>query len=412
MNADADRYDVAIAGGSFVGLALALALAKGRPGLRVAVVDPVPPAGALSRERDGRASALTAASVNLLGALGVWRAIAPHAQAMRRIEITDSGLANAVRPPLLRFDTELEPGAPAAHVVENIHLRAALADAAAGADGVTRIVGGVEGMETGGACALLRLAGGRQLSCALALAADGRRSRLRDIAGIRCVGWSYPQAGIVATLAHERPHEGTAVQHFLPAGPFAFLPLPGDRSSLVWSEDRDEARRVMALDDAAFLAEVARRFGGRFGALSLAGPRGSWPLDLHMARAFVAERVALAGDAAHGVHPLAGQGLNIGLRDVAALAQVVVEATRIGLDIGALAVLERYERWRRFDSALSAFAMDGMNRLFSSDAAGLRMVRSFGLGLVDRAPALKRFFVAEAAGATGEVPRLLRGEAI
>lgn len=412
MSADPGGYDIAISGGSFVGLALALALARGGPGLRLAVIDPVPPHEALSGERDGRASALTSASANLLKVIGVWDAVAPHAQPMRRIEITDSGLAKAVRPPLLQFDTELEPGAPAAHVVENVHLRQALDEAAARAQGVARIASGVAGLDRVGSRARLGLASGEHITCTLAVAADGRRSLLRQLAGIRTVGWSYPQAGIVATLAHERPHDGLAVQHFLPAGPFAFLPLPGKRSSLVWSEDRDEARRVMALDDEAFLAEVARRFGGRFGRLSLAGPRGSWPLDLHMARAFVADRIALAGDAAHGVHPLAGQGLNIGLRDVAALAEVVVEAARLGLDFGAPAVLERYERWRRFDSALSAFAMDGMNRLFSSDAPGLRKARTFGLGLVDRAPALKRFFVAEAAGATGEVPRLLRGEAI
>ncbi|MEC9369433.1 MAG: FAD-dependent monooxygenase [Pseudomonadota bacterium] len=412
MRADQGKFDVAISGGGFVGLALVLALSRARPGLAIAAIDPLPRDEALSRERDGRASALTRASVNLLKTLGVWERVAGDAQAMRRIDITDTGLAAEVRPPLLQFDTELEPGEPAAHVLENHKLLSALLDTALQASGVESIPDAVAGLDRMAHGVELTLHNGAGIRSALAVAADGRRSRLRELSGIRTVGWSYPQSGIVATIDHERPHNGLAVQHFLPSGPFAFLPLPGNRSSLVWSEDRDEARRIMALGDDDFLAEVSLRFGGRFGKLALAGPRGSWPLDLHMARSFVRERVALAGDAAHGVHPLAGQGLNIGLRDVAALAQVIVDAARLGLDIGDASVLARYERWRRFDSAFLAFAMDGMNRLFSSDAPGLRMVRSFGLGLVDRAPSLKRFFVAEAAGAIGEVPKLLRGQPI
>jgi 2-octaprenyl-6-methoxyphenol hydroxylase len=244
------------------------------------------------------------------------------------------------------------------------------------------------------------------------VAADGRRSFLREAAGIKVVGWSYPQTGIVTTVAHERPHEGVAVQHFLPAGPFAILPLCGDRSCITWTEDRDEARRILALDDAAFLAEVDLRFGGRLGTLSLAGPRGSWPLEMHLARSYVAPRLALVGDAAHGVHPIAGQGLNLALRDVAALAEVVADAARLGLDIGSTDTLRRYERWRRFDSVLSAAAFDGLNRLFSNDWTLLRTIRDAGLGLVDRLPAVKRMFVGEAAGLSGELPRLVRGEQI
>ena len=227
---------------------------------------------------------------------------------------------------------------------------------------------------------------------------------------IGVTGWTYPQVGIVTTVAHSKPHGGKAVQHFLPAGPFAILPLKGERSSIVWTEERDRARAIVERDEAGFLAELSKRFGSRLGEIALAGPVQSFPLDFQLARDFVAERLALTGDAAHAVHPLAGQGLNIGFRDVAALAETIVEAARLGLDIGTAPVLERYERWRRFDSIFSATVMDGLNRLFSSDSAPLRALRDLGLGLVDRAPQVKRFVVREAAGTTGAVPRLLRGE--
>ena len=246
----------------------------------------------------------------------------------------------------------------------------------------------------------------------LLVAADGGKSQLREAAGIKVVRWSYPQIGIVATVRHEKPHQGRAVQHFLPGGPFAILPLTGNRSCITWTEEASRARAILALDDAGFLAEVETRFDYRLGTVELAGPCGSWPLDTHLARAMVANRLALVGDAAHGVHPIAGQGLNLGLRDVAALCEVITDAARLGLDIGTLATLERYERWRRLDSALSAATFDALNRLFSNDSTVLRTARDFGLGLVERLPALKQLFVAEAAGLTGEVPKLLRGERV
>jgi 2-octaprenyl-6-methoxyphenol hydroxylase len=258
----------------------------------------------------------------------------------------------------------------------------------------------------------LALADGRALSSALVVAAEGRASALRDAAGIKLTGWSYGQTGIVTTVSHERPHGGRAVQHFLPGGPFAILPLTGNRSCITWSEDADDAARILALDDAAFLAEADKRFGGRLGTLALAGPRQSWPLSLHLARSYIAPRLALIGDTAHGVHPIAGQGLNLGLRDVAALAEVVADAARLGLDIGSTGVLERYEQWRRFDSTLSAAVFDGLNRLFSNDVALVRAARGFGLGLVNEFPGLKQRFVVEAAGLSGEVPKLMRGERI
>jgi 2-octaprenyl-6-methoxyphenol hydroxylase len=256
----------------------------------------------------------------------------------------------------------------------------------------------------------VKLASGGTLDGKLLIAADGKRSRLRERAGIKCVGWSYPQIGIVTTVAHAKPHHGKAVQHFLPGGPFAILPLKGNRSSIVWTEDKATGEAIMAAKEGAFLAELAKRYGARLGDVALAGPRQSFPLDFQVARSFVAERLALIGDAAHSVHPLAGQGLNIGLRDVAALTEIVVDSTRLGLDIGASSLLERYERWRRFDSAFSATVVDGLNRLFSNDNAPLRTLRDLGLGIVDNAPWLKRALVREAAGVSGTVPRLLRGE--
>ena len=226
------------------------------------------------------------------------------------------------------------------------------------------------------------------------------------------MSWSYPQSGIVTTVSHSKPHHGKAVQHFLPSGPFAILPLKGNRSSIVWSEEKARAAEIMAGDEASFLAELTRRFGDHLGTIALAGPRQSFPLDLQIARDFVSDRFVLIGDAAHAVHPLAGQGLNIGMRDVAALAEIIVEGSRLGLDIGSPVLLERYERWRRFDSALSATMMDGLNRLFSNDSAPLRVLRDLGLGLVDRMPPLKDALIRQAAGLGGEIPRLLRGEAL
>ena len=406
------RLDVVIAGGSFVGLTLAAALAKCAPaGVRVAVVDRTPALGAAGS--DGRASALSAASRRLLDVLGVWPRLAEHAQPILDIDITDSRLTAPVRPLFLQFDTEIDPGAPAAYMVENTRLAAALNALVRETAAVTlRAPDAVVGFDRDLHGVRARLEGGGTLSGRLLVAADGRRSALRRLAGIKTIGWSYPQTGIVTTVAHEKPHGGRAVQHFLPAGPFAILPLQGNRASLVWTEARAAAARIMALDDEGFLDELTRRFGRRLGTLALAGPRQAYPLDMHIARRFVSDRLGLVGDAAHGVHPLAGQGLNIGLRDVAALTEVIVEAMRLGLDPGGAAVLERYERWRRFDSAFSAVVMDGLNRLFSNDSGALRATRTFGLGIVDRLPPLKDFFVREAAGLTGDLPRLLRGEPV
>jgi 2-octaprenyl-6-methoxyphenol hydroxylase len=256
------------------------------------------------------------------------------------------------------------------------------------------------------------LSDGQSLSAKLLVGADGRRSGVAARAGITRSGWDYGQVALVAAIAHEKPHHGIAHQFFMPTGPLAILPLPGNRSSIVWSETAANAAAIAALDDADFLAVLRPRFGDFLGAISLAGPRFSYPLNLTLANAYAAPRVALVGDAAHGVHPIAGQGLNLGLRDVAALAETVVEAMRRGEDIGALDVLERYQGWRRFDSTALALGMDSVNRLFSNDNPLLRLGRDLGMGLVQAVPGLRRGFARQAAGLAGPLPRLLQGRAL
>jgi 2-octaprenyl-6-methoxyphenol hydroxylase len=405
-------HDVVIAGGGFVGLTLALGLAQLAPeGFHIALVEAEPPRTDGGRNDDARASALSAATKGLLSVLGVWETLAPDAQPITGIEITDSPLNAMLRLHFLGFSGELTTGTPAAYMVENRALKSALT-AGVGAEPAIESLApnSVVDYRVDAFGVTAELDSGDPLRTRLLVTADGKRSRLRERAGIKCVGWSYPQTGIVTTVAHAKPHHGKAVQHFLPAGPFAILPLKGDRSSIVWTESTALAKAIMAADAAGFLAELTQRFGRRLGELTLAGPRQSFPLDMQIARSFVAERLVLIGDAAHAVHPLAGQGLNIGMRDVAALAEIIVDGARLGLDIGSPVLLERYERWRRFDSAFSAVAMDGLNRLFSNDSVPLRALRDLGLGLLDRAPPLKKFLVREAAGISGDVPRLLKGE--
>lgn len=409
MGIQADGLDVLVGGGGYVGLSLAVALKQADPGLRVAVVDMRPRA---ALEQDPRASAVAAAASRMLDRLGVWERIVPHAQPMMEMIVTDSRLRDAVRPVFLTFDGEVEPGEPFAHMVPNGRMVAVLAERAE-ALGVELIAPDtVAGFAIGPSEVEIRLASGAVRTAKLLVAADGVRSKLRELAGIGTVRWEYDQSGIVTTVAHERPHGGRAEEHFLPSGPFAILPLTGNRSSLVWTERRVEAERLVTGDDFTFELELERRFGHHLGKLELAGPRHAFPLGLTLARDFVRPRLALAGDAAHGIHPIAGQGLNLGFKDVAALAEVLVEARRLGEDIGALDVLERYERWRRFDTFRMGVVTDVLNRLFSNDMDVVRAARDVGLGLVDRMPGLKRFFIRQAAGLEGPAPRLLVGEAI
>ena len=408
MRSDA-VFDVAIGGGGTVGLALACALADALGAdARIALVD----RGTLSAAggRDIRASALSAASKRLLATLGVWPAIAEAAQPVTAIDITDSRLSDAIRPILLSYDNTLAAEEPASYIVENERLRQALVAAAAARPAVTLMgCSPIDSFAADAGGVSIRLATA-SLRAPLLVGADGRASRLRDDAGIKILRWSYPQTGIVTTVGHSRPHHGRALQHFLPSGPFAILPLTHNRSCITWTEASAGAQELLALEEAGFRAELARRFDYRLGEIVTVGARAAWPLDMHLARTLVGERFALIGDAARVVHPIAGQGLNLGLRDVAALTEVIADAARLGLDTGAQLVLERYERWRRLDSALSAATYDALNRLFSNDWTLLRTARDFGLAVLDQLPPLKQFLVAEAAGVTGEVPKLLRGE--
>lgn len=412
MQTQAERYDILIAGGGAIGLSLACALADALGSVKIGVIDRQPLTGPAA-VRDMRASAVSAGSQHLLAALGVWPSLAEHAQSVTAVDITDAALEDVFRPILVSYDNTVEGGEPATYILENERLNAAII-AAAGQRGAITLMGGtaVEAYTAREHEAEITLADGRRLRAPLLVAADGRASRLREQAGIGVVGWKYQQVGIVTTVEHEKPHRARATQHFLPSGPFAILPLQGNRSCITWTEEEANGRAIMAHDDAGFLAEVEKRFRYRLGTIALAGPRAMWPLEMHLARAMIADRMVLMGDAAHLVHPIAGQGLNLGLRDVAALTEVVADAARLGLDIGSSIVLTRYERWRRTDAALSAAAFDGLNRLFSSDWTLLRTARSAGLALVDRLPVLKQFLVAEAAGLTGEVPKLLRGEPV
>jgi 2-octaprenyl-6-methoxyphenol hydroxylase len=412
---NAQKVDVLIGGAGFAGLALAIALRQGlAPSFSVAVADPA----LAGTAKDGRASAIVAAARRLFETIGVWQDV--EAQPILDMVVTDSRLADVVRPVFLSFDGDVEPGEPFAHMVENGPLLAALA-AKAKDDGVTLEPAAVTDLEFATDRATnrtnVRLSNGGVLAARLLVAADGARSAIRERAGIASHGWSYGQSAIVTTVAHERDHHGRAEEHFLPAGPFAILPLTrdaavGHRSSIVWTEQGQEAGRIVALPDAEFHAELERRFGLHLGEIAAVGPRRVHPLGLSVARAFIADRLALVGDAAHVIHPVAGQGLNMGLKDVAALAEVIVDAVRLGLDPGSLAVLERYQRWRRFDTMAMGIATDGLNRLFSNQSDVLRLLRDVGLGLVDRLPGLKHLFIREAAGLVGEVPKLLRGEAL
>ncbi|MBJ6128214.1 ubiquinone biosynthesis hydroxylase [Microvirga splendida] len=410
---------IVIAGGGLAGLSLALALKEAlAEGIDVVVCDP-----ALKRDPHGdkRSYAIAAAARRMLTALGVWNSVAEKAQPILDMVITDSRLQDPVRPTFLTFAGEVNGNEPFAHMVTAGDLTAALLEACRGA-GVDLRPEGVKGFAVQGPRTDVALTGGEVLPAALLVAADGGRSRLREQAGIGWISWPYKQSGIVATIAHERDHEGKAVEHFLPSGPFAILPLKpepqGDgtvqhRSSIVWTERAENVPALLESNPEDLLVELERRFGLQLGKLAFETKPQAFPLSFGVARSFVAERLALLGDAAHVIHPIAGQGLNLGLHDAAALAEIVTDAMRLGMDPGAADVLDDYERARRTDITAMGVVTDGLNRLFSNDVLPVRLVRDLGLGLVDRMPGLKRFFIREAAGLTGrEPPRLLKGQSL
>lgn len=410
--------DVIIAGAGIAGATLALAL--NQAGLKPVLIDPVVFDAQVAPTFDGRASAIAYAAFRQWRALGVGEALEPHAQRIEQILVTDGQTPGAAShgtgPFFLRFDSaeiaDSSDGEPLGYLLENRHIRAALAKAVTEAGIAVLAPARVARATFGPREAVVTLADGRELRAPVAVGAEGRGSVIRTEAGIGAVGWDYPQTGVVATVRLERPHEGVAHEYFLPGGPFAILPLTDDRASLVWTESRSRGAALKAARPEVFHAHLQRRFGDFLGQATVEGPVFTYPLSLQLAERLVAPRAALLGDAAHGVHPIAGQGLNLGLKGAAALAETLVEAMRLGEDIGSEAVLERYAAWRRFDTVTLSAGMDAFVRLFSNDNPLLRLARGAGMAAVNRIGPARRFFMTEAGGAVGDLPRLLRGEAL
>ncbi|MDZ4775955.1 MAG: UbiH/UbiF/VisC/COQ6 family ubiquinone biosynthesis hydroxylase [Alphaproteobacteria bacterium] len=414
LNDPALRTEVLIAGGGMTGLTLGLALAKA--GVDVMVADSEVAATQIAASYDGRASAIAYASFRMWEALGIGDALRPHAQRIEKILVTDGRVRGGPSLLSLSFDRkELDAradGEALGYMLENRHIRAAL-NAAASETGL-RVLAPVavtgHAPDAGGVTVSLK--DGRCVRASLVVGAEGRRSTVRMGAGIRTTGWKYKQTAVVCTVAHEKPHHGVAHEYFLPSGPFAMLPLTDNRCNIVWTERPAISDALMAMSEADFLAELRLRFGGHLGAITLAAPRFAYPLSLQIAEKLIASRAALIGDAAHGVHPIAGQGLNVGLRDVAALAECIVDSVGVGLEAGDAEGLKRYEKWRRFDSTSMALVMDAFNRIFSNDFPPLRQWRGRGMAAVDLVPPARRFFMREAAGGSGALPKLLKGEAL
>lgn len=409
--------EIAIAGGGLVGAALALGLAQS--GISSAVIEAEPLIDDAAAATDGRASALGYPSWRMLLALGLGPELEPHAQPIDQILITDASQSKITRkfqssPLSLHFDSREKPiGGPLGMMVENRHLRCALARALT-ANPKIRVLAParIARLEALPAKARARHEDGRDLNAALVIGAEGRRSAVRAAMDVRLIQVDYEQTALVATLAHDRAHDGVAHQMFLPGGPVALLPLQGHRTCLVWSEKTAFAKSVLAQSPDVALREIRARIGAVLGEISLEGQLWSFPLSMALAETWVKSRLALAGDAAHAIHPIAGQGLNLGLRDAAALAETLRDARRSGADLGAETTLLRYQRWRRFDTATTAFACDAFNRLFSNAIAPVRLARRLGLAGVDAIGPLRRLAMQIAAGGAGDLPLLLRGEAL
>lgn len=400
---DTKAFEVVVVGGGMVGLSLALGLAGA--GVPVALIERAKLSDMAAATFDGRGSAVAAGSQRILDGLGLWDGLADEAEPILEIRVADG-----TSPLFMHYDHKEIGDGPLGWIVENAVTRRALA-AAAGKSSL-QVYDGAELAECnfGDDAAVLDLADGRQITARLVVAADGRNSPLREAAGIDAVRWRYPQTGIVCAVHHELPHNGIAQEHFLPAGPFAILPMTQNRSSIVWTERNHLAPDILALDDDAFAAELGERFGSFLGKIEVGPTRWSYPLSVVHAKRYIAPRLALAGDAAHAIHPIAGQGFNIGLRDVAALAEVIIDTLRLGLDPGTMTALERYERWRKPDNMMMIGVTDILNRLFSNDIAPVRIAREVGLAAVDRATPLKKLFMRHAMGLVGDLPRLTRGE--
>lgn len=411
-------HDVIVAGAGLAGATFALAAASG--GLKVALIDPQPFPVQLAATFDGRSTAIAWSTFRMLDALGIGEKLRPHACRMDRILVTDGrrpgAASKAASPAFLRFDSEevgdATGGEPLGYMVENRRIRAALAEVLADSPVDLMAPAAVEAVDGAGPLAVVTLKDGRVLAAPLVVGAEGRGSLVRKAAGIDTVGWGYGQSGVVATVRLDHDHGNVAHEYFLPNGPFAILPLTDQRASLVWTETTRAAEALRDCSDAAFRSHLMRRFGEFLGEARPEGPRFVYPLSLELATRLTGPRTALLGDAAHGVHPVAGQGLNMGLKDTAALAEILVEAARLGEDIGSETVLDRYARWRRFDTFALAAGFDGFVRLFSNDLAPVRMARDLGMAAVNRIAPLRKAFMGEAGGATGDLPRLLRGEPV
>ena len=416
--ADTERYDIVIAGAGLTGAAFALAAAQAQ--LKVVMIDPQPFSDQLAPTFDGRSTAVAFSTFRMLDALGLGESLRPHACRMDHILVTDGrrpgAASRSASPAFLRFDADeiggRTGGEPLGYMVENRRIRAALAEAVTRAGIAVRAPASVASVETDAGKATVTLADGSTLIAPLVVGAEGRGSAVRRAAGIETVGWGYGQSGVVATVRLGRDHGNVAHEYFLPSGPFAILPLTDQRASLVWTETERRGEALRDASDDAFHAHLMRRFGEFLDGVTIEGPRFVYPLSLSLAEKLVAPRIALIGDAAHGVHPVAGQGLNMGLKDAAALTEVLAEAARLGEDMGSETVLERYARWRRFDNAALAAGFDAFVRLFSNDIAPVRLARDLGMAAVNRIGPLRRAFMQEAGGATGDLPRLLRGEAV
>ena len=404
MNYDTD---IAIVGAGLNGAMMSSALAEA--GFTVTLIDPQTLKSKQNPHFDGRSYSLAIASVRLMQALGLWEELAPNAQPILEIKVADGRAYSNPSPYFLHFDHhEIEEG-PMGHMVEDRHLRPLLQKSLQSVSQINYRAGlSVSKMTITDTHAELRLNTEETITTRLVIGADGRQSQTAERAGIKRTGWRYGQTALVCALSHNIPHQGVACQYFMPPGPLAILPLTGNRSSIVWTESDANAATIMAMDDNDYMAVLQPRIGDYLGKVELAGARYSYPLNLTIAQNYVMPRLALVGDAAHGVHPIAGQGLNLGLRDIAALSEVLSDARLRGEDFSSLAVLLRYQEWRRFDTTALAVATDAVNKLFSNDNSFLRTLRDLGMGAINSLPALRRSFIREAAGLTGDLPRLMQ----
>jgi 2-octaprenyl-6-methoxyphenol hydroxylase len=404
-----EKTDIVIVGASYIGLSCAVAIKTALPHISLRIMEAAPNG---AWENDTRSYAIARNGVCMFRQLDIWHAIEPEAQMINDMIVSDSQINDVMRPIFLTFEKSADAHEPFAYMVPNKTMIKALRTKAHELniiinDGITATA-----LKSEPSRIALTLSDNSIITAKLCIAADGVRSTLRAMMQIKTMKLDYGQSGIVVEVAHERAHNGRAVEHFLPNGPFAILPLKGNRSSLVWTEPTHNATLLINGDPLLFQIELERRFGHQLGELSVLNKPKSFPLGLTLAREFVKPRFALIGDAAHGIHPISGQGLNLGLRDSAAIAQTIVEAARLGLDIGQIHVLERYQQWRRFDTIKTALITDSLNRLFSNDNRALRLMRDVGLGLVDKIPPFKNFFMKQATGLEKSSPNLLRGEAI